>query len=435
MTQKSFYQKAQPWIVCLVAALFFFYEFVQMSMFNAINPSLIHDFSISAAKLGSLSAAYFYANIIFMLPAGLILDRFSTKKIILIAMLICVIGTIGFSYTNQLSIAMFFRFLTGIGGSFPFLSCLRLALRWFPPRKMALVTGMIVTMAMLGGMIAQTPLTLMVEHFGWRQAVLIDGGLGILFMILIFALVKNAPKTNNTMGNAEIDSTNSASNASQAVPLKTALKQIISNKQNWFFGLYTSMLNLPIFLLAQTWGSLYLIQSHHISQTQASYLTSMIFLGTIIGSPMIGWFSDFIARRKLPMYIGAFVSLAIILLIMYQNNLSMTSLMILFFSLGFFTSSQIIGYPAISESNNIETTGGALGLASVLIMGGGALFEPLFGWLMEINWDGLHINGAPVYSHSDYLTALLIMPAAFVLAIIVTWFSRETFGKKLDKQT
>lgn len=427
MTEKIFFQKAQPWIVCLVAALFFFYEFVQMSMFNAINPSLIHDFSISAAKLGSLSAAYFYANIIFMLPAGLILDRYSTKKIILIAMLICIIGTIGFGYTNQLSTAMFFRFLTGIGGSFPFLSCLRLALRWFPPRKMALVTGVIVTMAMLGGMIAQTPLTLMVEQFGWRNAVLFDGGLGIIFMFLIFLLVKNSP------GKSIHPNYSEPQLSYTPVKLKQALGHILSNKQNWLFGLYTSMLNLPIFLLAQTWGSLYLIQSHHLSQTQASYLTSMIFLGTIIGSPAVGWFSDYVGRRKLPMYIGAFTSLGLMLLIMYCNNLNLTQMLILFFGLGFFTSTQIIGYPAISESNNLETTGGALGLASVLIMGGGALFEPFFGWLMELNWDGLHIDNAPVYSHGDYLLALMIMPAAFIIAIITTWLSRETFGKKTKK--
>ena len=423
MTKKSFYQIAQPWIVCLVAALFLFYEFVQMSMFNAISPSLIHDFSISAAKLGSLSATYFYANIIFMLPAGLILDRYSTKTIILIAMFICVIGTIGFSLTHHLYHAMFFRFLTGIGGSFPFLSCLRLALRWFPSHKMGLVTGTIVTMAMIGGMIAQTPFTLMVEQLGWRQAVLIDGGLGIIFMIFILLLVKNSPEGNEHVHNQM---------QSKTIRAKEALKQIINNKQNWFFGLYTSLLNLPIFLLAQTWGSLYLIQARHFTATQASYLTSMIFLGTIIGSPITGWFSDYIRRRKIPMCIGGVISLCLILLIIYGISTSIVYMMFLFFGLGFFTSTQILGYPAISESNNLETTSGALGLASVLIMGGGALFEPVFGWLMEFHWNGTYSNNTPFYSQSDYRLALMIMPAAFIAALMVTYFSRETFGKKLS---
>src|SRR5689334_404568 len=68
------------WLVCFVGSLFFFYEFIQMNMFNAINTHLMHDFNLDAAELGSLSATYFLANVAFLLPAGIILDRFSTRK-------------------------------------------------------------------------------------------------------------------------------------------------------------------------------------------------------------------------------------------------------------------------------------------------------------------------------------------------------------------
>ena len=183
---KPIFQPLRPWAICLTAALFFFYEFVQMSMFNAISPKLLVDFNVSSTQLGNLAAAYFYANIIFMFPAGLLLDRYSTKKIILFAMSICIIGTLIFSRTDNLSTAIFCRFLTGIGGSFPFLSCLRLATRWFPAERMATITGLMVTMAMLGGVFAQTPLTLLTLHVGWRDAVLMDGLLGIVFIILMF---------------------------------------------------------------------------------------------------------------------------------------------------------------------------------------------------------------------------------------------------------
>ena len=43
-----FTYRLQPWVVILSAALFFFYEFIQMNMFNAIDPSLIKAFSVTA---------------------------------------------------------------------------------------------------------------------------------------------------------------------------------------------------------------------------------------------------------------------------------------------------------------------------------------------------------------------------------------------------
>jgi len=110
-------------------------------------------------------------------------------------------------------------------------------------------------------------------------------------------------------------------------------------------------------------------------------------------------------------------------------SLSFTSLLILFFALGFFTSSQIISYPAIAESNPKTFTGTAVGLASVLIMSGGAIFQPLFGWLIDLNWDGKMVNGMAIYSAHDFFYGMAIMPIAFVFGLIITWMMKETFCK------
>ena len=108
----------QPWIVCITAALFFFYEFVQMSMFSAINTQLIHDFHINAAQFGNLSATYFYADVLLLMPAGMILDRFSVRAIILTAMTVCVVSTIIFGLTSNFYIAMVAHGLSGGGSAF-----------------------------------------------------------------------------------------------------------------------------------------------------------------------------------------------------------------------------------------------------------------------------------------------------------------------------
>ena len=55
----------QSWRVCLVASLFFFYEFIQMNMMNPLGQDLMQDFGLNVEQLGDFSAYYFNANVIF----------------------------------------------------------------------------------------------------------------------------------------------------------------------------------------------------------------------------------------------------------------------------------------------------------------------------------------------------------------------------------
>ncbi len=98
------------WMVCLSAGLFFFYEFFQLNIFDVINQPLRDDFHLNAAQLSWMSSTYLWADILFLLPAGIILDRFSTRQVILSAMFVCVIGTLGFALTNSFVLACFFIF-------------------------------------------------------------------------------------------------------------------------------------------------------------------------------------------------------------------------------------------------------------------------------------------------------------------------------------
>jgi len=410
------------WAVILTASLFFFYEFIQLNMFNAIAVDLMQDFHLNAAELGNLSSMYFYANAILLFPAGMLLDRFSTRRIIVLAVLTSTVGTFLFGIADTYFMAAFGRFLEGCGAAFCFLSCIRIASRWFPASKMAFVTGIVVTIAMLGGLVAQTPFAILSHAVGWRHAVILNAGLGIVIAILIHFIVEDRPPNSQDDAKHEKD-------ALKSLGFWRGIGLVLMNPYNWLGGLYTSLMNLPVFLLGALWGINYLVQVHHISAVQASYATTIFFLGIIFGSPLFGWLSDHIGRRVLPMIIGAIASLAVILVLMYVPDLSLTSLIILFFLIGFVTSSQVLSYPTIAELNPIALTGTAVSVDSVLIMTSGAIFQPFFGWVMAMHWDHTMVNNAPAYSGHDFMNAMLIMPISFVVALIVAMFIKETFCK------
>lgn len=409
----------RSWVVVLTASFFFFYEFIQMNMFNTIAPFLMHAFHTDAAGLGKMSSFYFIANVVFLLFAGALLDRCATRLVILVALAICIIGTALFSYATNFYLACFFRFLTGIGSAFCFLSVIRLSSRWFPPHRMALITGLIVTIAMIGGWVSQAPMTLLVQAVDWRHALRIDAIVGVGFFLLIWLIVQDYPehhKEKHLKEQAMI----------QELGYVKSARMAFLRLQNWLGGLYVCLMNLPVGLLGGLWGVLYLTHTHHLTKLHASEVSSMLFLGTILGSPIAGWFSDKIRLRKPPMLAGALISLGFILFIMLTTQLGFYTLLILFFCVGVFTSTQIIGYPLVAENSKRIITAMSVSVVNISVQGGIGVFQPIFGYLMDKH---AYMRTHHISSHfvaSDFQWAMWIFPIGFVFAILAVLFLRET---------
>lgn len=426
LNMPSLYQRLQPWIVVFSAATFFFFEFIQINMFNALNPYLFQAYHLKdTTQLGQLAANYMYANVLFLFPAGILLDRYSTRFIILLAMLVCVTSTLIFSFTTQLWQAEVCRFITGIGGAFCLLSSVRIASRWFPPKRMALVVGLVVTFAMLGAMVAQTPFTYLAMHFGWRTTLLVDALAGYVMLVLIMFFVQDFPSQDRQAILQQ------QAHISQAGILRT-IQLAFYNPQNWLAGIYASLTNLPVFILG-SWGIMYLHQIFGFTRTSASLVTSAMFVGLMVGSPFFGWLSDRMGRRRLPMIIGGALGLLSILPVMYWSQPSFVLMLILFFWVGFMSSAQIISYAVVAESNPAALTGASEGVASVLIMSGGFLI-PFFAFLLDIDWQHHFSHGIPLYTMQSFRMGFMLMPIGFALSVVAAFALRETYCRSFDSR-
>lgn len=399
-----------PWSVCLSAALFFFFAIFQMSLFNTISAQLMLDFDMSPVSLGSLSSLYFYANAFLSLPAGLLLDRYSSRFLLLIIMGMCVVSTAVFGLTHSVIIAGICRALWGMGNAFAFLGCMRLAALSFPSHRVALVMGLLITVGMLGGIVAQTPLTILVTIVDWRNAMLISAAVGLMIWLIMYVFlvdkITDQPYRKPT--------------------LWLNLKRVMGNSQNWLCSLYACSLNLPVVLLGILWGNLYLTQARYLSVTQASFVTSMIFVGIIIGSPLMGTISDRMGSRRKPMLLGALLILIMVNLIIYVPDLSWMQLTLLFFLLGFLSSAQVISFPTIAESNPENVASTAMSIVGILMHTVGALIQPLFGWLMQQN-----VVNEAIYTVEDFKSALVIMPIVFAFGLLIAFVLHDTRCRKV----
>ncbi|MBA2653393.1 MAG: MFS transporter [Tatlockia sp.] len=407
-----------PWVVCFSASLFFFYEFIQGNMFASIADEIMRDFHVEADKMAYLSSIYYVSNVIFLFVAGFLLDKYSTKKTMLLAMLLCVLSTFILAQAQSFYLALFCRFVTGIGSAFCFLGPIRLASRWFPPKQMALVAGVIVTIAMSGGMLAQYPLTLLVAQVGWREALVQIGWLGSAMLVFMyFGIIE---KTQNT-----------AHRVVQKINFLDTVKKTYLNSQILRAAAFTSLMNMAIAVYGAMMGSLYLVQKMGVAKEEAAVVNTMLFLGAILGGPLIGWCSDKLGLRVLPMKVGAVASFVTMLAVLFVP-VSLPMMKVLFFLLGFFTASQIISYALVAESSSFLMTATAVSVISILTQGGYILYQNLFSYLLTQHGEMQMIHDVPTYSLGDYQYAALIFPLGLIIAFLVLFGLKETHCRHIE---
>ncbi len=412
-SKKIVVSKFLPFLVCFAASLFFFYEFIQGNMFSSIADNLMQDFNIGADKMTYLSSIYYLSNVIFLFIAGYMLDHYSPKKTLLWAMLSCIISTFLFAHTSSYTVALICRFIAGIGSAFCFLGPIRVASYWFPVNRMAMITGMIVTFAMTGGILSQYPLTHLVQLMGWRSAVDMVGWFGLfLFFCMLFGIreTKNSPKVQHSLVHISFIDT---------------FKSIYMNLNIMKSALYTSLMNMAVAVFGAMMGTLYLMQRLDISKSSASLINSMLFFGAIIGGPLVGWVSDHLQKRIMPMKWAAAITLWLILMVMYLP-LTPISMGLLFFMLGLVTAAQVISYAFVAETHPPTITAMAVSAISVLTQGGYVVYQNLFSYTLTHVGVVSVEHGVPVYSLQSYQTAALILPLGVAIAYFLSSRLQET---------
>lgn len=394
------YKKLKPWLICIAASFYFFYAFANFNLTNSLSPYLLHDWKITTLQYSFLSSVYLYAIALFFIPTGFLLDRYSSRILMLLGMAIAVITSLLFIIAGSFETAIALRFILGAVHALGFLGSIRIATAWLPNNK-ALAVGIVISIGLLGGLIVQGPFETLIVHIGWQYTLLTFSLLGCFLWLMMFFILEDLSDP-----------------ATSAIAFDfgqwfSQFKQTVKQLQNWFCAAYTCLLNLPIIILGALWGNQYLASEKHFSYLDSSYVITALYLGMLLGSPLIGFLSDRYKNRKILMMIGSICALAVLINIYFFKHGNFYQIAFLFLLLGFFISSQNLSYAIISEINPTTRTSTALGLASIIIMGGGALFQTLFTWITNVS------------SSLTYQNAFLVLPLsaiaslAFVLFIMI----------------
>lgn len=415
------YSKYLPWLVWTIAALFYGYEFCLQASIGVMVPDLMRDFQVTAGALGMLSSLYFYAYAGMQIPAGLLFDYLGPRRLLSFAIITCSLGAFCFAMSHSFTIAAIGRMLIGLGSAFAALGCMTLAANWFAPRQFSILTGLLLTMGMSGAIMGGKPLAGLVLELGWRQTLLEFALLGIGLSLLLWLVVRDHPTQETLRRQAE-----------PTLPLIPALLKVLKNKNNWMTSLYAGLMFAPTMAIADLWGVPFLMTQYSIGRPEAAELNSLIFLGWVVGSPLLGFISDHTGRRKPVLYTGSIFTLVCLSGLLYIPQ-SLFSAGILLFGFGFFSSGFLPAFSMMREHNPRHIRSTALGFMNCLNMIGGAILQQLIGYLLDLRWQGALVDGIRSYQTENYIYALSTVTAVVVIAIALLPFVKESYGRDIDE--
>lgn len=414
----------KPWLVWGLGCLFYFYECLLQVSPSVMSAELMRDFAVTSHTLGILSGIYFYSYAAMQLPCGVMTDYFGPRRLLTIATTICAISTIFFGLTENFFMACVARLMIGFGSSFAVVGTLKLASNWFPAHRFAFLTGMMVTLGMLGAIFGEAPLALLVDHWGWRQSMIIMGVIGLLVAFLIFIYTKDHGSHTYPVITEE---------TKEEGLLAQRLLILLRNRQLWLIALFGGLIYTATPVICGLWGVPFLMLSMHLSKAVAANYISLILFGWALGGPFWGIYSNRIGLRKPPLYIGSLGALITISLIIFGSLHHKLLIQILLFTFGIFSSGFLPAFALVKELCSQKYVATALSFMNMMNMVGIALVQPAVGFILDGLWSGEMTDQVRIYTVSNYQIALAVLPIGMLVAILLLPMIRETHCKVVAK--
>jgi len=416
-----------PWFIFALGAAFYSYEYFLRIMPGALELDLRHYFNnINADKFGFLNGVYYYAYVPMQLVVGLLMDRYGPKRLLTFACFFCVVGAYLFIAIPSIPLASAGRFLVGFGSAFAFAGVLKLASIWLPENRFALFVGLASALGAIGAVFGHVALEHLFEYVSWYSAIIGTVILGLVLTIVLYHYVEDT-NPDAKPGSLSFQAQQKTSTLLEAI---SHLKSILLSVQFWLAGFVGCLVYLPTTVFAEMWGIPFLQGARGYPTTVATLGVSMIFLGFALGAPFMGYISDKFRTRKWLLFIGSLMATAFMLAIIYVPQLSVVTLYVLLFCLGFSYSNQALVFAIARDISPKQATATAVASTNMLVMLGGIFLQPIVGLLLERFWSGQVAGNLHIYSLADYQKAFLAIPICMVLSSILSIFISDAFLKK-----
>lgn len=352
----------------------------------------------SALMAGLLSSAFYYVYTTLQIPVGILFDNYNTRSLLFINAALCALGCFIFAAAPNLSLLFLGRLVIGAGSAFAFIGLSHLLRQHFPMKQYAFMIGISETLGFSISVFGMIGMGALISQWSWRYFIATSAGLGLIISFLCWKFIPNhQPKMQ-----AERH-------------YKQQFLLILKNKLAWVNGLFVCLEFSVITVFAALWAIPFVQLKLNCSVQLASTLTSMILLGAGLSCPIFGKLSIYFSKRK-PLVHASCLSTALLFLItLYIPSQNVFLIGSLLFLIGLCCGAYMLAYSIANELAPEDSLSTCTGFTNTLAMISAPLLQPLIGYLLD-----LFSTQEDVYTLSNYQQALLIIPAALIMASMLS---------------
>ncbi len=346
-------------------------NYVDRATLSMAAPAIGKDLGIEAVRMGFAFSAFGWAYTIFQIPGGWVLDRFGSKRVYGIGLLLWSVftflqGSAALLHgTAAFLLICAMRFLMGISEAPAFPANSRITAMWFPRNERGTAAA-IFNSSQYFALAAFNPVMgLILSHFGWEHIFHTMGFLGVLLVFVWFKVICD-PNEHPRISKEEI---NYIQQGGGLTTLESGGK-----KMGWFYvrQILRSRMMMGVFF-AQfcinvltwfflTWFPTYLVQAKGMSILKVGFVAAIPAIAGFLGCVGGGYFSDWLLKRgksltfarKMPIVTGMLLSSSIILANYVQSELFVIIVMTVAFCAKGFGA---LGWPVMTDIAPKEMVG------------------------------------------------------------------------------
>ena len=411
------------WLAWGALALVFLLVNIHRLSTAVLSEQLTADFSITAAQLGTLHASFFIIYAFIQIPTGVLADRYGPRYVGSIGAFVLSLGAIGFTLSGGYLSAALSRAVIGFGSGVIFISILRFCASWYRVDEFATMVGLTSGIAGVGAIFATTPLAVVVEWFGWRPTVFGLALVGFVSGGAVFALARQSPAA------AGLEPIENVPEQASVTLAETGgyLRELAADLDQWLLSIAFFVGMGTILTVVGLWGVPYLVAVYGLDVTTASYFTLLGSIGILVGGPGVGWISDRIGQRLLPMMIGFGVFALVLTVIPILGSPPLAVIAVLYFVIGSCIGVTVLALPVIKERYPAEASGVATAVVNGAGFFGATVLPTVMGIAVDRYRTGDVVAGAVTYTEFGYRVAFSITAVVAVIAFcsIVALYLRD----------
>jgi MFS family permease len=256
--------------------------FLQRVSPQSVSLNFMQDFGTDAAGVAMLASSYFWGYTLMQIPAGLLVDRYGVKRVVLFSMAASSLGSAAFALAPNLMEVFAARLIVACGDALVFTALLKLVALSFTDERFGMMSGISQVSGYVGGVMATTPLASAVTGFGWRACFIFIACIGVANLAFASFALKPDPVSRSvkTLGS-----------------VLAASRRSLSQIANWGCAMTFASHFAVVTTLSGVWGIPMVAHFFGISPSAASTPLLAFMIGNAVGSIFLGHAADRAAVR------------------------------------------------------------------------------------------------------------------------------------------